>query len=460
MYVRGHKKDYDEWKSQGNSGWGYEDVLPLFKHSESFKSVGDFGYHGTNGYLSVNVIKSNHAQVEAFIEANKELRIPEIDYNGKQQIGVGRTQTNTINGRRHSVGKAFLQLARNRTNLRVESNSLVTKILIKSSKKRAYGVLYMKNSVPYKVKCRKEVIISAGSINSPQLLMLSGIGPKSHLKKIGIPVTKDLSVGCNLQDHPAYFDLIFETNHTEPEITLRENIRNYLNGFGRLTIGGNVNALAFFHTDSTNLSESPEIEIIMIPSDISNPYLKNAHRYTSESFDAIWSKVKSSKSFTIVMVLMHPKSRGTVKLKSSSPFESPLIDLNFFSDNEETDIEVMYQGIQRTLKLLETKAFKKLNASLVYNPLPACKHHQYLSKKYWYCQIRQLTTTLYHPVGTCKMGPDPNKGAVVNSKLQVHGVCNLRIADASIIPVQTSGHTNAAAIMIGEKLSQLILNKQ
>ncbi|KAK4887895.1 hypothetical protein RN001_004166 [Aquatica leii] len=460
LYVRGHKKDYDDWKSQGNSGWGYDDVLPLFKHSEDFKSVGDVGYHGTGGYLSVNVVKSNHTQVEAFIDANKELGRQEIDYNGKLQLGVGRTQTNTINGRRHSVGKALLQLARNRTNLCVESNSLVTKILIKSPKKQAYGVLYNKNGITYKAKCRKEVIVSAGTVNSPQLLMLSGIGPKSHLKKIGIPVIQDLSVGCNLQDHPAYFDLIFETNYTEPVTTLEENIRNYLNGFGGFTVGANAQALAFLQTNSSNSSESPDIEIIMIPSYNSNPYIKKAHRYTNENFDAVWSKVNPSKSFTIVIVLLHPKSRGSIKLKSSSPFEPPLINLNSLSDKEEYDIGTMYQGIQRTLQLLETKAFKSLNASLVYNPVPACKHHQYLSKKYWYCQIRQLTMSLYHPIGTCKMGPDSNKGAVVNSKLQVHGVCNLRVADASIIPLQTSGHINAPAIMIGEKLSQFILNEQ
>ncbi|KAK4887896.1 hypothetical protein RN001_004167 [Aquatica leii] len=460
LYVRGHKKDYDDWKSEGNSGWGYEDVLPLFKRSEDFKSVGDVDYHGTGGYLSVNVVKSNHTQVEAFIEANKELGRPEIDYNGKRQLGVGRTQTNTINGRRHSVGKAFLQLARNRTNLCVESNSLVTKILIKSPKKQAYGVLYNKNGITYKAKCRKEVIVSAGTVNSPQLLMLSGIGPKSHLKKIGIPVIQDLSVGCNLQDHPAYVDLIFETNYTEPVTTLEENIRNYLNGFGGLTVSANVHALAFLQTNFSNLSESPDIELIMVPSDNSISYLKKAHRYISENFDAVWSKVNPAKSLTIATVLLHPKSRGSIKLKSSSPFEPPLINLNFLSDKKENDIDTMYRGIQRTLQLLETKAFKSLNASLVYNPVPACKHHQYLSKKYWYCQIRQLTTSLYHPVGTCKMGPDPNKGAVVNSKLQVHGVCNLRVADASIIPLQTSGHTNAPAIMIGEKLSQIILNEQ
>ncbi|KAF5303556.1 hypothetical protein FQR65_LT08157 [Abscondita terminalis] len=459
MYVRGHRKDYDDWRDAGNLGWGYLDVLPIFKYSENFRAVGDAGYHGTGGYLSVENFKLNHSQVDAFIDANKELGRYEIDYNGRQQLGVSRTQMNILNGRRDSTGKAFLKTAKNRTNLRILKNSFVTKILINRQYNYAHGVQYSRNGKLYKARCRKEVIVSAGAINSPQLLMLSGIGPKNDLEKMKIQLVKDLPVGQNLQDHPTYFALHFVTNYTEPIIPLTENVEQYLNGFGRLTVGGNAHAVAFLKLNSSDASDQPDVEFIMVPSNNVSPYIKNAYNYNDETYNTIWEKVDPRKSFTIFVILLHPKSRGTVKLKSKSPYIYPAIDHNFLSDSDENDIEFMFQGIEEALKLLETNAFKRLNATLLHAPLPVCEKHSYLSKSYWYCQLRQLTMSIFHPVGTCKMGPSSKLGAVVNSMLQVHGVRNLRVADASVIPIQISGHINAPAIMIGEKVSKYILQR-
>lgn len=176
------------------------------------------------------------------------------------------------------------------------------------------------------------------------------------------------------------------------------------------------------------------------------------------SYNSVWGSVNVSNTFTLMVVVLHPKSRGDVRLKSKNPYDYPLINPRYLSDPEGEDIETIYEGIKLALEIVNTNAFKKLNASLIYAPLPVCQDHEYLSREYWYCQLRQLTFHVYHPVGTCKMGPNPAKGAVVNHELKVHGIKSLRVADASIIPDAISGHTNAASIMIGEKVSDMIKN--
>ncbi|KAK5644056.1 hypothetical protein RI129_007901 [Pyrocoelia pectoralis] len=458
MYIRGSAQDYDDWYLQGNLGWYYGNVLRLFKKSEHFTlKNGDAGYHGYQGYLNVDSVSANSPQVDAFIAANKELGRNEVDYNGRTSIGVSRTQTNTINGRRQSVYKAFLQPALSRHNLKISTKSFATRILLDKRFNRALGVTYSKDSWLYSARARKEVIVSSGTFGSPQLLMLSGIGPKDHLQNVGIPLVKDLAVGENLHDHPTYYALIFTTNYTAPTIKLEEEIQNYLSGRGAFTVGGQAYASAFLKTNPHDSSEKPDIELIIAPSGGNNDFMQRAFQYDDESYTSIWSRFNPTQSFTIFLTLLRPRSRGRVKLKSQSPYDYPLIDSNFLSDENNEDIETLYNGVQMTLELIKTSAFQKLNTTLFYSPLPACQVHEYLSKDYWYCQLRQLTMHIFHPVGTCKMGPDPYQGAVVDHELKVHGIKNLRVADASIAPTITTGHTNAMAIMIGEFLSELIV---
>ncbi|KAF2888523.1 hypothetical protein ILUMI_17650 [Ignelater luminosus] len=455
MYVRGNKEDYNNWYRQGNLGWSYDDVLPYFIKSENSKINGDRGYHGVNGNLNVEYHEPDSPQFKAFLEANLELGRQVVDYNGREQLGVAKTQTNTINGRRDSTGKAFLKPACDRPNLEVLTHSLVIKILI-NSKKEAYGVRFSHKGKLMIAKARREVIISAGSIGSPQLLMLSGIGPRDHLRNLGIPVIKSLSVGKNLQDHATYYALHFVTNYTEPVRTVQQNVEEFLNDYGPLTISGNSQGIGFFQTKLAETPGVPDIELVMVPSNSTTNFIQKAYHYNDVSYDTIWGKVNPSNTFTLFLILLHPKSRGEVKLKSKNPFAYPLINPRFLSDPKGEDIETMYQGIELVLEIVNTNAFKKLNASLLYAPLPACQENKYLSREYWYCQLRQLTFHIFHPIGTCKMGPNPEKGAVVNHQLKVHGIRNLRVADASIIPETTSGHTNAPSIMIGEKVSDMI----
>ncbi|KAF2895748.1 hypothetical protein ILUMI_10429 [Ignelater luminosus] len=444
-YVRGNRENYNNWFRQGNPGWSYQDVLPFFVKSEDFRVDGDEGYHGKGGYLSVEHHKSENPQLKAFIEANLELGRKLVDYNGKEQLGVAKMQVNTINGQRGSTNKAFLRPAQDRKNLEILTHSLVIKILIDVITKTAYGVLFSHGGHLYIAKADREVIISAGTIGSPQLLMLSGIGPSDHLRQLGIPVIESLAVGSNLQEHVSYSGLTFVTNYTEPSKTLQRKVEEYLNNYGPLTTVGNSQGVGFLQTKHAKVDGVPDIELFMVPSKV----------ITDETGNTI-----GSNTFTIAALLLHPKSYGEIKLKSKDPYVYPLIDPKPLTDPNDEDIETVYEGIKSVLEIVETRAFKKLNASLVDASVPECRKYEYLSKDYWYCQIRQLSSLLYHPIGTCKMGPDPQKGAVVDHELKVHGINSLRVADGSIMPDIVSAHTNAACIMIGEKASHMIINEK
>ncbi|KAK4887891.1 hypothetical protein RN001_004162 [Aquatica leii] len=455
MYVRGNKIDYDNWYLQGNFGWSYKDVLPYFIKSENSMVNGDDGFHGFGGYLNVEYHEPSSPELLAFIEANKILGREVLDYNGKNQLGVAKTQHNTKNGKRHSAGRAFLDPVRKRSNLKVLTHSFVIKVLIDGSK-TSRGVFFTNKGRLYYAAADKEVVLSAGAINSPHILMLSGVGPRFHLYNKRIPLIHHLPVGDNLKDHATYFSLQFVTNYTEPPKTLEQNVKNFLKSYGALTIPGNSQGLGFFQTKLAEIPGYPDIELIINPSNSTNNFAQRVYHYNDHVNNVITRPINPSQTFSIYVMLLHPKSKGTVRLKSNNPFQYPLIDPNFLSDFGNEDIETMYQGIELALEIVNTEPFRKINATLMYAPLPACEKYTYLSRSYWYCQLRQLTTHIYHPIGTCKMGPDPKTGAVVDHELKVHGIKNLRVADASIIPQPTSGHTNAAAIMIGEKASDLI----
>ncbi|KAB0799998.1 hypothetical protein PPYR_07878 [Photinus pyralis] len=454
MYVRCNRRDYDNWYRKGNRGWAYKDVLPYFIKSERSHINGDPGYHGYDGLFNVEYHKPSSIELGAFIQANVELGRKIVDYNGKEQLGVAKTQHNTKNGRRHSTWRAFLKPVIHRPNLKILTHSLATKVLINKDKK-AYGVAFSGNGSFRYAIAEREVVLSAGAVGSPQLLMLSGIGPRKHLQSIGIPVIQHLSVGDNLQNHCRY-TVYFVTNNTEPAKTLEQNVKDYLNGSGPLTIAENGQGLGFLRTKLSKVPGYPDVELVVSPPNCTATTTQQILHYTDEVMDAIYKKIAPSQTFAIHVVPLHPKSWGTIRLSSKSPYKYPLIDPKFFSDRGNEDLETMRQGIQLALQIVDTEPFRKIGARLLDASLPACQAYRYLSRKYWYCHIRQLALNVYHSMGTCKMGPRPSRGAVVDDQLRVHGVEGLRVADASVIPEAVSGHTNAVAIMIGEKVSDLI----
>ncbi|KAK4887504.1 hypothetical protein RN001_003775 [Aquatica leii] len=460
VYTKGCKRDFNNWCAEGNPGWCYEDVLPFFKKFEHSNINGDPFYHGSDGYINIEYPSPNTIQQRAFIEGNIELNRSFVEYNGFRQEGVGITQLNHENGRRASTANTLLKEASNRENLKILTGSHVIRILISKKSKKAYGVLFAKNNQYYVARSRKDIVLSAGSIGSPQLLMLSGIGPKHHLEDLEIPVIQELSVGENLQDHVGFSMLHFETNFPEPFKTLKENVIDYLNGVGELTNTFNTKGIAFIRTNLTKIDDFADIELLLMRISGISKHMQKLNNYDNEAHQFGWPTGSLSNFFSILMILMHPESRGYLKLKSSNPFDYPLIDPQLLSDPNFKDIETMYEGILLTLKLLDTEAFKKLGVKLYHIHLPACKIYEYLSKDYWYCHLRQVASTNAHIVGTCKMGPDPLHGAVVNHELKVYGIHNLRVADASIMPLVPGAHTNAAAMMIGEKAAHMIRELQ
>lgn len=457
VYARGNALDYDKWNNLGNPGWSYKDVLPFFKKSENSHIDGDAGYHGEEGYLDVSYHTPTSQKTDIFLKANQENGHSILDYNGKEQLGTSRTHFTTRNGKRLTTATAFLKPAQSRRNLKLQTESYVTKLITSSISRKVTGVEFSQKNIKYVVGVNKEVILSAGVVGSPQILMLSGIGPKDHLLRHRIRVQQDLQVGKNMHDHLTFYNMYFMTNLSEPLLAERDAIREYLNGTGPLTISTNPQGISFLTLGANH--SLPELEVVFIPSIHLDGYdmvKKGAVQgyVDSEYKSYIEERNPMSKIMQIVVVLLHPKTRGSIALKSKDPFEYPEINSACLADPGNEDVEKVYEGIQKVLKLLDTQAFKKLEPVLM--PYPACKSEEYLSKDYWICVIRQTAMNAYHGAGTCSMGADPSKGAVVNNKLKVYGFRNLRVADASVIPITLSGHMSAPSIMIGERAAAFI----
>ncbi|KAK5638245.1 hypothetical protein RI129_012540 [Pyrocoelia pectoralis] len=447
-YARGNELDYDKW-SEENPGWSYQDVLPYFIKSEnSHIDDGDEGYHGYGGYLNVEHHVPTSKKVYTFLQANEELGKPIIDYNGYNQLGASRSQFNTIHGRRQSSSKAFLAPdVRSRRNLKISTHSYVTKILINDTTKTAYAVQFSHNNIQYVAKIKKEIVLSAGVVGSPTILMHSGIGPKQHLKELNIPIVKDLEVGEHMHDHLTFYSIQFTSSIFDPVYTLRESITQYLNGFGPLTTAVNTQGIAFFQLSTRNTTV-PDLEVLFIPTVPANTsgYVHVGERMWRRSYDTQVSQ--------IILVLLHPKTRGRIFLNSNDSFVYPLIDSKCLSDEGNEDVESIYRGIEKVMELFDTEAFRGINATLL--PDPRCTDRTFRSRAYWMCLIRLTALNAYHGGGTCQMGPHPSMGAVVDNKLKVYGIKNLRVADTSIIPVTLSGHMSAPAMMVGERVSDFI----
>ncbi len=433
LYVRGQAEDYDRWRDLGNPGWGYDDVLPYFKKSED-QELGESKYHGVGGPLKVSNLRLRREIAERFIDAAAEVGIPKNDdYNGEKQEGVGYFQQTAYKGFRWSSAKGFLRPAKKRTNLTIKVRVHVNKVLFDG--KRAVGIEYQQDGITTQVKAKSEIVLSAGAIGSPQILQLSGVGDGEHLKSLEIPVVHHLpGVGGNLQDH-LQIRLVFKTKLK----TLNDEVNNPINKMwigiqyalfqsGPLTLAASQ-VYAFTRSDAS--VERPDIQFHMQPLSADKPG-EGPHKFSA---------------FTASVCQLRPESRGYIKVVSPDPLEHPAIHPNYLST--ETDQRVAVGGIKVARKISEAPSLKP---HIIDEFVPG-RHYQ--SDDELLTAARQHSQTIYHPTSTCAMGNDDR--AVVDARLRVHGIEGLRVADASIMPEIVSGNTNAPSIMIGEKVSDMIL---
>ncbi len=437
-YIRGNKKDYDDWAALGNKGWSYEEVLPYFKKAEHNVQF-DNAFHGKNGPLYVSAAQNYVTPLgQAFIDACGEKGIPaNADFNGEQQEGAGLFQFTIKAAKRHNTVAAYLKEAMKRPNLRVISKAYSEKILLEAGEKglRATGVVFRKGGKKREVFAEKEVILSAGTFNSPHLLLLSGIGPQDQLSEFGIELKKELpGVGQNLQDH-----LISSIcSRCNQSIT-----------FNSAETPGNL--LKYLFTQKGPFTASPleACAFVKTKPDLDRPdmQLHFAPAHGTDMHD-VKSIIKGDDGYTILPTLITPKSVGEVRLQSADPAVPIAIDPRYGSHPD--DLETLLRGMRLARELMHTQAFAPYSAGI-------CFPEKHDTDEELLAHIRAKTESCYHPVGTCKMGADGM--AVVDDQLRVHGLTGLRVADASIMPRIVAGNTNAPVIMIAEKAADLILGK-
>jgi choline dehydrogenase len=434
LYVRGQHEDYDRWRQRGNAGWGYDDVLPYFRKAENQQRGAD-KYHGSGGPLPVSDLGHPDPLSAAFIAAAAETGLPiNPDFNGATQEGAGFFQTTTRGGRRASTAVAYLRPAKSRSNLRVETAALAQRILFEG--RRARAVEYRQNGALRTASARKEILVSGGAYNSPQLLQLSGVGPAELLKQHGIEIVLDApGVGSDLQDH---LQVRLVTRCSQP-VTLNDilnhPVRRVMAGAryaafrkGPLTIAAGTSG-AFFKTDPR--LATPDIQIHFLPF----------------STDRMGEKLHSFSAFSASVCQLRPESRGSLRIKSADSAVPPEIRINYLAT--ETDRTAFIEGVKILRRILAAPALKPYTVDEV---LPGSK---VTSDEDILAFCRRTGSTVYHSTSTCRMGNDPL--AVVDQRLRLRGIEGLRVVDASVMPDLMSGNTNAPTIMIAEKASDMIL---
>lgn len=436
-YVRGNKIDYDLWAAHGNCGWDYETVLEYFKKSEGNlvkRFAKNCRYHNGDGPMKIDFMAELDDVYKTMIAAANERGHAYVDdINANKRFGYTNAQGTYAFSRRQSIAKAFLIPSKDRPNLHIINNAIVKKILI-NRHNRAEGVKFSiqtENGVcGMNAFARNEVIVSAGSINSPQLLMLSGIGPREHLRKHKIPVKVDLPVGKNLFDH-IYVQLWFQFKAicSSPLDTL-DSVYNFLTrNKGPLTVPLHIMGLV----STVNGTARPEIEIILyyVPTNSSDlAFFVDLMNYKPEIKQTL---LETNKQFSVVLVavvLLHPKSSGSIELKGTNPDEHPHIFPNYFSHPD--DMNTMVRAVRQQVSYVDTIAYRSLCMKFIRLPIKESDKFTFESDQYWKCYCTHMSTTEYHPIGTCKMAPKYDRTAVVDQRLNVHGMRNLRVIDASM----------------------------
>ena len=433
LYVRGNPADFDIWAQMGCRGWSYEDVLPFFRKSETYKQGGDPGYRGQDGPLQVEDYRTILPLTHRFIEAAQQAGHPfRRDLNGEEQEGVGYSQMTRLGRWRGSTARTYLAAAKGK--VQVETEAQVARLLFEG--RRCIGAEFRQGGALRTIRAAREVIVSGGAVNSPHLLQLSGIGPAGHLRDLGIEVLQDTpAVGANLQDHYVsrvqhrVRDMISTNQLAHGLRLIGEVAKFFTRGNGALTFG--VTTAQVFARSREGLA-SPDLQLLFTPAS-----------YAAGKFGVL----ETAPGMTCAICPVKPDSRGSVMAKSPDPFERPAIRPNYLSAR--SDQELLARGVRMVRDIFAQPAIAKYSVEEILPGPGTASDDEILAFN------RQYGTTIYHPVGTCRMGEDPN--AVVDSRLRVRGIAGLRIADASVMPTLTTGNTNAPTIMIGEKAAAMIL---
>ncbi|GBP87852.1 Glucose dehydrogenase [Eumeta japonica] len=470
IYTRGRPQDWDRIAGDGNYGWSYDNVLKYYMKSEkaTLKGFDENPYRNRYGVLPVEFVPVRTKLIEAFLEAGRLMGHRTVDYNAPDGFGFGYVQVTISDGRRQSSAKAFLHKHKKRMNLHILPESRVIKVLIDPNTKVAYGVEYVRNRLKRTVKARREIILSAGPIASPQLLMLSGVGPKQQLTSVGISLIKDLPVGQTLYDHICFPGQIFSLNETNVsftenrDATLPAFIRWLYYGDSGIASPGAVEGIGYIKTEvSDDPEDVPDIELISIGGSIvsdggpgASKGVRKGMKIKDSVFNEAFGSIDNTDTWSTFLMLLHPKSKGRLELKDNNPFSFPKLYGNYLTDPR--DVATFIAGIRHVAKLASTEPFQRYGAKLHPANYRECRMFAFDTDEYWECAIRTLTATLHHQIGTCRMGPAGDPEAVVDPELRVHGIQGLRVVDTSVLPRTISAHTNAPGIMIGEFAADLI----
>lgn len=419
----------------------------------------DTKYHSTGGPLNVERYDYKDKNVGMLVNAFHETGLPFVDFNGDKQIGTMTVQNTAKNGKRVSTYVAFVKPVRyKRKNIVVVTSAQVTRVLIHKKKKIAYGVKYFRQGEWHEVHAKKEVILSAGALGSPKILMLSGVGPKHDLEALKIHVIKDLNVGKNLQDHATTDAMLMKlTNKTSTMIQAHQilsNVRKYSKSkqkYGQLSATGPLQLTAFVRTEYADDDKTvPDIQFHFDGRNYREFYADPTTYLATNKLPFSYYD-----SINVRPILLLPKSRGYVTLNTTDPiFGLPMIYPRFFTVKK--DLDTLVAALKFVIKLEDTEAFRNNGVEFIREPVKACANHKWGTDDYFACLFTRYTTTIFHPSGTCKMGPAKDKDAVVDPRLKVYGIRHLRVADASVMPNIVRGNTNAPVIMIGEKVSDMV----
>ena len=433
VYIRGQAADYDGWAAQGNAGWSWNEVLPYFKKSEDYHG-GPSAAHGSGGELRVEGLRAHWEVLDAFCDAATQCGIRRTDdFNTGDNEGVGYFQVTQRNGVRMSTARAFLKPVRNRGNLEVFTKTHVSRVVVENG--RATGLVVRRGGRDLRIEARREVILSAGSIGSPHILMLSGVGDGQALRQHGIEPVRHLpGVGRNLQDHPAVRTML----RVKDTITLNQQASSLL---GKARMG-----LDYMLRRRWPLTIPPALVNAFVKSDPSQPRPDLQFVCYPVTYDKLGDPPHAFGGFTAGVCVLQPDSRGSVSLRSADPLAAPVIHLNFLG--AEKDRRLAVAGLKALREVCQAPALQRFSPQEFLPGIQIQRDDELLDA------IAKMCGTIFHPVGTCRMGSDGD--AVVDARLRVHGVAGLRVVDASIMPRIISGNTNAAAIMIGEKAADMI----